>query len=176
MCINSSVTMIAGSESHLMDQLDENLRELKRRVDARMERLLIEQASRTAETEPHASTAVGSPQKVRIPEAIDFGAYDRPALPLPQVEDPTVINTDAKLIPLTPLPRSVLSLLQAGSATVSASESSNFEELIVSGSASSAEHEVVPTISQVRVVAHPPAIRRQGVLQWLLGKLLPRKT
>jgi len=169
MWINSSVTMFAGSESHLMDQLDENLRELKRRVDARVEQMLIVRQPQAAERQALVTSDDSSPDMLKDDSDLDLDAYSRPALPLPRGDDPTVAHPGMKLVRPNPNPTSAFSQLPAATTTFTAAERAAEHSLVIASTA--AEHDPTPTFSQETILAHPPAIRRQGFLHRIFGRL-----
>jgi hypothetical protein len=174
MCINTSVMMFAGNESHLMDQLDENLRELKRRVDARVEQMLILRRVPVAETQTLATSLDGSPNMLEQHAGLASNAHTRSAFPLPRGDDPTVVHADKKLDRPSLIPTSGISELPERPTALTAAE--RLAVGLPEGTVSTSDrHSASSTIFQDRILAHPPAIRRQSFLHRFFGKLLSRK-
>jgi hypothetical protein len=175
MWINFSVTMFAGGESQMMDQLDENLREMKRRVDARVEQMLIVRRAQAPETRALVTSDDRSSDMLEDQSNFDLGAHTRPALPLLRVNDPTTADPEMKLIKPNPNPTSAFSQLQEATTTILAAEQVTPQSLVEIAS-TFAEYEPNQTVWQEHILAHPPAIRRQSFLHRIFGRLLATRS
>lgn len=154
-----------------MDQLDENLRELKRRVDARVEQMLIVRRAQGAETQTLVTSHDGSPQPFEQHSDFEHDAYVRPALPLPHGDDPMVVHPNMGLNRSNPDPIANFSQPQEEDKTLRAAEriaeqsvGQDLDTFVDTDAGSMAPHN--------HILAHPPAIRRRSLLHKLFGRFL----
>lgn len=157
-----------------MDQLDENLRELKRRVDARVEQILIVRQAQSSETQALANSHKGLLVRLEDNVDLDYSAHTRPAFLLPQGDDPTVVHADVKPSQPNPNPTAGFDQLPERATMLTVAERAA-GDLLEKTASSSTEHYATSTISQVRILAHPPAIRHQSFLYRFFGRFLNRK-
>lgn len=159
----------------MIDQLDVNLRELKRRVDARVGQMPIVVRAQTAETQALFTCDDGRSNMLDDQADLELDSHNRPAFLLPRGNDPTVAHTETKLIRPNPNPTAGLSQLQEATTAFTSAEQMT-EHTLIRSVTTSIEQDPNQAVSQEYILAHPPAIRRQGFLHRILGRLLARRS
>lgn len=156
-----------------MDQLDENLRELRKRFDTKLEHMLIVRRAESAEAQSSSGDSLSLLDKLWNYEPLDPGASDRPALTLPKGEDPTIAYMPQQID--GPVARDALAPnVDRGVLLVMQPERHSHQEANLNMAASPSKDEPALPKPTATSISHLPAIPERGLWSKFFHLLLRR--